>query len=101
MQDIGNNGFIHSVPSLQHAFSQICHRSTIAELQQKNPQRKKNNEQKLNMSQHLQLSLYKMLKSGASEICRISHGETAQDENVLILRFHSEKRDAESNSVNL
>ncbi len=53
MQDVGNNGFIHSVSSLQHAFSQICHRATIAELRQKNPQRKENNEKKLDMSQHL------------------------------------------------
>lgn len=54
VQDVGNNRFVHSVSSLQHAFSQICHRATIAELQQK----KKHKEQrimskKLNMSQHL------------------------------------------------
>lgn len=34
-------------------------------------------------------------------MCRISRGETAEDENVVIIRFHSEKRDAESNSVSL
>lgn len=49
VQDVGNNGFIHSVASLQHAFSQICHRAAVAELQQQKTQRK---EKKLDMSQH-------------------------------------------------
>lgn len=57
MQDVGNNGFIHSVSSLQHAFSQICHRAAIAELQQKNQQRKANNERKFDASQHVELNL--------------------------------------------
>lgn len=83
VQDVGNNGFIHSVSSLQHAFSQICHRAAIAELQQKNPQRNANNEKKLNMSQHIELNLNNMLKSGASEMRRGSRGETAEDENVF------------------
>lgn len=38
MQNISNDGFIHSVPSLQHAFGQICHRAAIAELQHKRRQ---------------------------------------------------------------
>lgn len=53
VQDVCNNGFIHSVSSLQHAFGQIRHRASVAELRQKNPQRKENDERKLDMSQHL------------------------------------------------
>lgn len=32
MQDVGDNGFIHPVSPLQHAFGQIRHRATVAKL---------------------------------------------------------------------
>lgn len=34
VQDVGNDAFVHPLPSLQQAFGQVCHRATIAELQQ-------------------------------------------------------------------
>lgn len=41
MQDEGNNGFVHALPPLQHAFGQIGHRAAVAELQ-KETQKKEN-----------------------------------------------------------
>lgn len=83
MQDVGNNGFIHSVSSLQHALGQICHRATIAELQWGvgggggGPQRKEDNEQKLTVSQHT-LCLYNVSNSGKD--MPNFHVETARGE---------------------
>lgn len=54
---------------------QSCNRKTHKETQ--------NNEKELNMSQHIELNLNNMLKSGASEMRRVSRGETAEDENVF------------------
>lgn len=34
MQDVGNDAFVHPLASLQQAFGQVCHRATVAELQQ-------------------------------------------------------------------
>lgn len=57
VQDVGNDAFIHPLPSLQQAFGQVCHRATVAELQQDGEKRikmKKNqNGTKLNMSQRV------------------------------------------------
>lgn len=38
MQDEGNNGFVHALPPLQHAFGQICHRAAVAKLQKETQQ---------------------------------------------------------------
>lgn len=79
MQDVGNNGFIHSVPSLQHALGQICHGAAIAELQQGEQTHKgENNERKLTMSQHT-LCLYNMSNSGR-DVQDFHAGKTAQSE---------------------
>ena len=90
MQDVGNNGFIHSVSSLQHAFSQICHRATVAELRQEKPTKGEENNEHESALTIAGLS-YNTVKSGASEIFTISHGETAEDEKIcrsLSLNVH-------------
>lgn len=32
MEDVGDHGLVHPVPSLQQTFGQICHRAAVAEL---------------------------------------------------------------------
>lgn len=72
VQDVANDAFVHPVPSPQHAFGQICHRASVAELQQQHQRR--GGRENISISQHLHLSQHNMAAprlrtSGTSEIC--------------------------------
>lgn len=101
VQDVANDAFVHPVPSPQHAFGQICHRASVAELQQQHQRR--GGRENISISQHLHLSQHNMAAprlrtSGTSEICIGASGgeQKKKKKNFLMVRL---QKDAQHNSA--